>query len=72
MQLTFGAGDRWVAQPTTRDNALLWIIVLLLIIFAIGDGVAVSNLLRLLLVVAFVVAILALVSGRRAVQRKTP
>jgi len=36
-----------------------------LIIFAIGGGVAVSNLLWLLLIVALVVAIFAMMSGRR-------
>ena len=46
---------------------LLWIIVLTLIIFAIGGGVAVSNLLWLLLVVALIVAVFALLSGRRAI-----
>jgi hypothetical protein len=46
---------------------LLWIIVRLLVIFAIGGGVAVSNLLWLLLVVALIVAVVGLVSGRRAV-----
>jgi len=37
-----------------------------LIIFAIGGGVAVSNLLWLLLIVALVVAVFAMMSGRRA------
>ena len=46
---------------------LLWIIVLLSVIFAIGGGVAVSNLLWLLLVVALIVAVVGLVSGRRAI-----
>ena len=45
---------------------LLWIIVLLLIIFAIGGGVAVNSFLWLLLIVALVVAVLALASGRRS------
>jgi len=40
--------------------------VLLLIIFAIGGGVAVSNFLWLLLIVALVVAVFAMMSGRRA------
>ena len=46
---------------------LLWIIVAILIVLAIVGGVAVSHLIWLLLVVALVVAILALLSGRRAV-----
>jgi hypothetical protein len=45
---------------------LLWILVLILIILAIGGGVAVSNLLWLLLVVALIVALFAVFSGRRA------
>ena len=44
---------------------LLWIIVLILVILAIGGGVAVSNLLWLLLVIALIVAIFAVLSGRR-------
>jgi hypothetical protein len=39
----------------------------LLIILAIGGGVAVNGLLWLLLIVALVVAIVAMMSGRRAV-----
>lgn len=45
---------------------LLWILVVILIIFAIGGGVALSNLLWLLLVVALIVALFAVFSGRRA------
>ena len=40
--------------------------MLVLVILAIGGGVAVSNLLWLLLVVALIVAVFALLSGRRA------
>jgi hypothetical protein len=40
--------------------ALLWLLVLLLVIFAIVGGVAVSNFLWLVLIVALVVAVLAL------------
>ena len=46
---------------------LLWLLVIALIIFAVAGGVALSSFLWLLLIVALVVAILALVSGRRAV-----
>ena len=46
---------------------LRWIIVLQRVILAIGGGVAVSNFLWLLLVVALIVAVVGLVSGRRAV-----
>jgi hypothetical protein len=40
--------------------ALLWLLVLLLVIFAIVGGVAISNFLWLVLIVALVVAVLAL------------
>jgi hypothetical protein len=46
---------------------LLWLLVIALIIFAVAGGVALSNFLWLLLIVALVVAIFALLSGRRAV-----
>ncbi|HEY6152016.1 MAG TPA: hypothetical protein VIW19_15985 [Gaiellaceae bacterium] len=39
---------------------LLWLLVILLIIFAIVGGVAISNFLWLVLIVALVVAVLAL------------
>jgi len=45
---------------------LLWILVVLLVIFAIGGGVAVNSFLWLLLIVALVVGVLAMMSGRRA------
>ncbi len=45
---------------------LLWILVIALIIFAVAGGVAVSNFLWLVLIVALVVAVVALLSGRRA------
>lgn len=44
---------------------LLWVLVLLLVVLAIAGGVAVSNLLWLVLVAALIVAVLALFSGRR-------
>ena len=40
--------------------SLLWLLVLLLIVFAVIGGVAVNNLLWLVLVVALVVAVFAL------------
>jgi len=46
---------------------LLWLLVIALIIFAVAGGVALSNFLWLLLIVALVVAVFALISGRRAV-----
>jgi hypothetical protein len=39
---------------------LLWLLVILLIIFAIVGGVAISNFLWLILIIALVVAVLAL------------
>jgi hypothetical protein len=44
---------------------LLWIVVLILLILAIGGGIAVNSLLWLVLVVALIVAIFAMMSGRR-------
>jgi hypothetical protein len=44
---------------------LLWIIVLILLILAVGGGVAVNSLLWLILVIALIVAIFAVMSGRR-------
>jgi hypothetical protein len=44
---------------------LLWILVLALVIFAIAGGVALSNFLWLLLIVALIVAVVAMLSGRR-------
>jgi len=45
--------------------ALLWILVLALIIFAIAGGVALSKFLWLVLIIALIVAVVALLSGRR-------
>jgi hypothetical protein len=39
---------------------LLWLLVILLVIFAIVGGVAISNFLWLVLIIALVVAVLAL------------
>lgn len=46
---------------------LLWILVLALVIFAVAGGVALSHFLWLVLVVALIVAVIAMLSGRRAV-----
>jgi len=46
---------------------LLWLLVIALIIFAVAGGVALSHFLWLILIVALAVAIIALLSGRRAV-----
>jgi hypothetical protein len=45
---------------------LLWLLVLALIIFAVAGGAALNSFLWLLLIVALVVAIFALISGRSA------
>lgn len=45
--------------------SLLWIIVLILLILAIGGGIAVNSLLWLVLIVALIVAVFAVMSGRR-------
>lgn len=45
---------------------LLWLLVIALIIFAVAGGVALSHFLWLLLIVALVVAVFALLAGRRA------
>jgi hypothetical protein len=45
---------------------LLWLLVIALIIFAVAGGAALNSFLWLLLIVALVVAIFALISGRSA------
>jgi hypothetical protein len=45
--------------------SLLWIIVLILLILAIGGGLAVNSLLWLVLIIALIVAVFAVMSGRR-------
>jgi hypothetical protein len=45
---------------------LLWLLVIALIIFAVAGGAALNSFLWLLLIVALIVAIFALVSGRSA------
>ncbi len=46
---------------------LLWLLVFALVIFAVAGGVALSKFLWLVLIVALVFAVVALLSGRRAV-----
>jgi hypothetical protein len=46
---------------------LLWILVIALIILAVAGGVAVSNFLWLVLVIALIVAVVAMLSGRSTV-----
>lgn len=61
------AGPAQIGQKEIVERSLfmLWIIVLILVILAVGGGLAVSNLVWLLLVVALIVAVFALMSGRR-------
>jgi hypothetical protein len=44
---------------------LLWLLVIILIIFAIFGGVALSHFLWLVLIIALIVALVAIFSGRR-------
>jgi hypothetical protein len=44
--------------------ALLWILVLALVILAIAGGVAVSSFLWFVLIIALIVAVIAMLSGR--------
>jgi hypothetical protein len=44
---------------------LLWIIVLILVILAVAGGLAVDSLLWLILVIALIVVLFQLLSGRR-------
>jgi hypothetical protein len=46
---------------------MLWILVLALVILAVAGGVALSNFLWLVLIIALIVAVVAMLSGRRAV-----
>jgi hypothetical protein len=46
---------------------ILWILVVVLVIFAVAGGVAVNNFLWLVLVVALILALAAMLSGRRTV-----
>lgn len=44
---------------------MLWILVLALLILAIAGGLALSKLLWLVLIIALIVAVVAMLSGRR-------
>jgi hypothetical protein len=46
---------------------MLWLIVLILALLAVGGGLAISNLLYLLLLVALAVAVIGAFTGRRTV-----
>ena len=47
--------------------ALIWLLVIVLVIFAIVGGVALNHLLWLILIIALIVALFAFFSGRSAV-----
>ena len=53
--------------PLRRKDAmpLLWIIVIILVILAVAGGLAVDSLLWLILVIALIVVLFQLLSGRR-------
>jgi hypothetical protein len=44
---------------------LLWIVVLVLVILAVAGGLAVNSFVWLVLVIALIVAVFAVLSGRR-------
>jgi hypothetical protein len=44
---------------------LLWIVVLVLVILAVAGGLAVNSFVWLVLVIALIVAVFAVMSGRR-------
>ena len=46
---------------------MLWLVVLTLVILAIAGGLAVTKLLWFVLLIALIVAIVAMLSGRRTV-----
>jgi fatty acid desaturase len=56
-------------RETERSSLMpiLWILVIALIILAVAGGVAVSNFLWLVLVIALIVAVVAMLSGRSTV-----
>jgi hypothetical protein len=55
--------------PLLKESSmsLLWILVIALIILAVAGGAAVNSFLWLVLIVALIVAVFAIISGRRAV-----
>jgi hypothetical protein len=56
------APDAGAAPSHRREVHMLWILVLLLVIFAIAGGIAISKFLFFLLLIALIVALL----GRRS------
>jgi hypothetical protein len=52
------AGSGKPGQPNTGGLTLIWILVLILAILAIGGGIAISKFLFILLVLAVIVAVL--------------
>lgn len=54
-------------SPTAKESnmPLLWLIVLILVILAVAGGVTISSFIWLLLIVALIVAVFAMLSGRR-------
>jgi hypothetical protein len=56
----------WADETSKEEVRVLWIIVLILAILAIGGGLALSKFLFLLLLVALVVALVGALGGRTA------
>jgi hypothetical protein len=57
------AGWSWLSPPyPVRSPEMIWLIVLVLLLFAIGGGIFLSKFLFVLLVIALIVALL----GRRS------
>jgi uncharacterized membrane protein len=54
-------------SPTAKESnmPLLWLIVLILVILAVAGGVTISSFIWLLLIAALIVAVFAMMSGRR-------
>ena len=73
MEQRVGSGqfDSIDDEGEIRRNAMLWtILIILLVLWALGfgfAGAAVGNLIHILLVLALVVLVVQLVTGRRAV-----
>jgi fatty acid desaturase len=63
----FAVSEKRLRIGRTRKEslmALLWILVLALVILAIAGGVAVSSFLWFVLIIALIVAVVAMLSGR--------
>jgi hypothetical protein len=59
--------ERRTLETDSEVNLMVWLLVLLLALLAIGGGVAVSKFLFLLLLVALVLALMGAFGGRTTV-----